>query len=95
MSAVIENAVTVEEVVRAAREQDRFLWVEHAKRKYLGEWWRSCDPYTLASMQLREPVLLIPFSRFHEAVELVLGREVRVEEFAAPEKLIDEIDALP
>lgn len=46
------------------------------------QWWKSDDARTLAYYQLNEDTLLIPFSRFHGALENLLGREVQTFEFA-------------
>ena len=91
MTGPVLEPATVDGAARLAMSQDRVEVVRRTQAKYPGAWWASSDPYQIAAMQLREPVLLIPFARFHEAVELVLGRAVRPEEFIFPEVLLSEV----
>ena len=39
-------------------------------------WWTSKDKKILGYYQLMNPILLIPFDKFHEALEFLLGRSV-------------------
>ena len=57
----------------------------------LDKWWNSSDPFELAWGQLSEPVLMTNFSKFHQAVETVLGRKVSFDELQDPETLKKEI----
>lgn len=93
MTGPVLEPATVDGAARLAMAQDRAEVVRRARSKYSGEWWASTDPYLIATLQLREPVLLIPFARFQESVELVLGRQVRPEEFIAPGTLLSEVMA--
>lgn len=43
-------------------------------------WWNSEDKRVLAYYQLMNPILLIPFDKFHEALEFLLGRPVGIHE---------------
>ncbi|SRR6266567_5087366 len=54
-----------------------------AMQKYgSNHWWEpGVDPRDLAYYQLKEPIMLVEFARFHEAVELLLGRPVWTHEF--------------
>lgn len=59
--------------------------------RYENPWWLTNDPYQLAYYQLRQPVLMVAFSRLHEAVKLCLGEHVDVNRFLDPQQLFDEI----
>jgi len=39
-------------------------------------WWKSSDLKTIGYYQLLNPTLLVDFSKFHEAIELLLQRPV-------------------
>ena len=39
-------------------------------------WWTSEDKKVLGYYQLMNPILLVPFDKFHEALEFLLGRPV-------------------
>lgn len=45
-------------------------------------WWEHATDREIAEFQLNEPLLCMPFDRFHEAVEKALGRPVFTHEFA-------------
>lgn len=45
----------------------------------------------IATFQLNNNLLCMPFSIFHKAVEEALGRPVWTHEFAYPEMLLDEL----
>lgn len=46
-------------------------------------WWEpDVDPRKCAYYQIKEPIQLVAFSHFHEAIELLLGRPVYTHEFA-------------
>lgn len=78
----MDNHAYVKTITTDPQAQRRCLI---AMKKY-GEnhWWESgVDARTLAYYQLNELVLLVvPFSRFHQAVEEALGRPVHTHEFA-------------
>jgi hypothetical protein len=59
--------------------------------------WETMTAREIATFQLHERKLCMPFAVFHEAVEKTLGRGVWTHEFAAPEHLIRELlgDAKP
>lgn len=44
-------------------------------------WWTSEDMKTLGYYQLLNPLLLVPFDKFHEAIEILLDRPVFTHEF--------------
>jgi hypothetical protein len=55
-----------------------------------GEW----EPMTFrerAEFQINQDLLCMPFSKFHEAVEMTIGRPVFTHEFAYPDHLRKEI----
>ena len=54
--------------------------------------WRKWDDETIVRFQLYQDRLCMDFSRFHEAVEKVLGRSVWTHEFAWPELLRAEYE---
>lgn len=49
--------------------------------------WKNWPDDTIVGFQLFQDCLAIPFSRFHEAVEKVLGRPVFTHEFAFADQL--------
>lgn len=54
--------------------------------------WESMSNREIASFQLQQDLLCIPFSRFHEAVEKTLNRPVFTHEFGLNRQgLIDEL----
>lgn len=44
-------------------------------------WWKDMDARDVATVQLFEPLLCMPFDEFHSAVEKALGRPVFTHEF--------------
>lgn len=44
-------------------------------------WWTSDDKKVVGYYQLTNPILLVPFDKFHESVEFLLGRPVWTHEF--------------
>ena len=46
------------------------------------EWWVSASNEEIVGFQLYEPLLCMPFGKYHEAVEKVLGRSVWTHGFA-------------
>ena len=50
-------------------------------------WWKEATAGEIVDFQLYEPMLCMPFDKFHEAVEEVLGRLVFTHEFAEVDKL--------
>lgn len=44
-------------------------------------WWTSDDKRVIGYHQLLNPILLVPFDKFHESVEFLLGRPVWTHEF--------------
>jgi hypothetical protein len=58
-------------------------------------YWREMTPVDLATFQLEQPFLCVPWSVFHDAVERALGRGVWTHEFATvtAHGLLDELRA--
>lgn len=54
------------------------------------KWWESVGMAKAGFLQLHQPLLCMPFEKFHEAVEFLLGRPVWTHEFAFSEKLKQE-----
>ena len=54
--------------------------------------WKTWDDDTIVRFQLYQDRLCMDFSRFHEAVEKVLGRPVWTHEFGQPELLRAEYE---
>lgn len=52
--------------------------------------WKDWSPQELALFQLEQPLMCVPFSNFHEATEVLLGRSVWTHEFAQPKVLLAE-----
>ena len=55
---------------------------EQAIKLAESEWWEGLSDHDIVMFQLFEDKLCMPFGRFHEAVEKVLGRPVWTHEFA-------------
>jgi hypothetical protein len=56
--------------------------IESVIKKYGdNKWWQSNDLIEIAKYQLFEKVLMVDFSKFHEGVEILLGRPVLTHEF--------------
>ena len=53
--------------------------------------WESMQPEDIAMFQLWQPLLCMPFSVFHEAIEKTLKRPVWTHEFAQPDSLKEEM----
>ena len=53
--------------------------------------WKSMSHQELAEFQVNQPLLCVPFEKFHEAVEATLERPVYTHEFADAEALQNEI----
>lgn len=68
--------------------------IERAKARHAFPWWDSDDPYVIFPAQLREPLLLIPYDRFKDAAELVLGRSVLDFECLNRARLLAEYEEL-
>lgn len=45
------------------------------------KWWNSNDPLYVARYQVFEDILMVPFDRYHEGIEKLLGRPVYTHEF--------------
>lgn len=56
---------------------------EQAIRLFDSEWWKDRTPEEIVKFQLFEDRLCMPFSEFHEAVRVVLGRPVFTHEFGS------------
>jgi hypothetical protein len=52
--------------------------------------WKTWSDEQIVEFQLFQPCLAVPFGRFHEAIEKVLGRSVWIHEFGFSEQLKDE-----
>jgi hypothetical protein len=53
--------------------------------------WKDMSAHEIASFQLQEGRLCMPFGVFHESVEKALGRPVYTHEFASPKHLRAEL----
>ena len=60
---------------------------EEAIAKYETGWWKDSTDKEIVDFQLFESRLCMPFDRYQEAVEKVLGRPVFTHEFADLDKL--------
>jgi len=63
---------------------------EDAVRFAESEWWESVPLVDAARFQLHEDKLVMPFDKFHEGVEALLGRPVFTHEFAFIDSLRGE-----
>lgn len=55
------------------------------------DWWREVSLGEAARIQLHQDKLIMPFSKFHEGMEELLGRPVWTHEFAIPGLLQEEL----
>lgn len=53
-------------------------------------WWDVTGLAKAGFLQLNQPLLCMPFNKFHEAVSFLLGRSVYTHEFANSKNLIAE-----
>ena len=65
---------------------------KEAKKLYDSEEWKQWDKTVLASFQLKQDRLCVPFDVFHEAIEKLLDRPVFTHEFAFRDSLIKEAE---
>lgn len=63
---------------------------EQATSIFESKEWESWSAEEIVRFQLFQTRLCIPFRKFHESVEAVLGRPVYTHEFAYPDNLINE-----
>ncbi len=63
-----------------------------AEKLYESKFWEGMSYLELATFQLHERWLCMPFDVFHEAVEKALGRTVWAHEFARTQALRDELN---
>ena len=56
--------------------------LEHMEKFENNRWWTSEDKRVLGYYQLMNPLLLVPFDKFREALETLLGRPVWTHEMA-------------
>ena len=68
------------------------LTKEQAIAIYEGGEWKDWTPEDIVKFQLYQDRLAIPFDKFHEAIENVLGRSVWTHEFARRDRLIAEYE---
>lgn len=74
----------------AEEKYGRQITQEQAIAIYNSGVWKSCTDEEIVRFQLFQDCLALPFGRFHEAVEKVLGRAVFTHEFAYRDELIRE-----
>jgi len=84
MTKVIDKKVsTGGSVISPEKQAELDAAQKKAKEKYGdNHWWESDDLLTLAYYQMHEDILLIPFSKFHEAVEHAVDSPVWTHQFA-------------
>lgn len=78
--------------------QEKSHWNEFPKefQQYLtkkygeNKWWEATDYLTIAYYQTNEERLAVDFSKYHEAVEKVLGRSVWTHQFASRRVIEDK-----
>ena len=71
---------TSDRVISSEDDQKAFETVEKCLKQMekFGDnrWWTSEDKKVLGYYQLMNPILLVPFDKFHEALDFLLGRPV-------------------
>jgi len=60
--------------------ENRNNLVESMKKYGDNHWWESDDSITIGMYQLFEPILMVPFDKFHEGLEKLLDRPVWTQE---------------
>ncbi len=55
---------------------------DEALELYETKWWESKSAYEIVKFQLYEPLLCMPFDKFHQALEEALDRPVWTHELA-------------
>ena len=63
---------------------------EEAISIYESKIWEQWSPEDIVAIQLFQNRLLVPFDKFHEAIEKVLDRPVWTHEFADQNRMIEE-----
>lgn len=58
------------------------------------KWWEGMLLKEAAILQLHEEKLCMPFDKFHEGIEIALGRPVWTHEFAKPALLKEELEGV-
>jgi hypothetical protein len=56
---------------------------EQAIALHQGGDWKNWDDETIVKLQLFQDRLCVPFGRYHQAIEAVLGRDVATHEFGS------------
>jgi antitoxin component HigA of HigAB toxin-antitoxin module len=64
---------------------------EECQRLFISGWWELFTPQESATLQLNQPRLCMPMAEFHAALEVLLGRQIRLHEFSNKSLLMDEL----
>ena len=78
----MKNATYLERTWGEMKEQDRVAALKAMKNYGDNHWWESDDQKVIAYYQLFEPILIVRWNVFHDAVEKLLGHSVYTHEFA-------------
>jgi len=70
----------------------RKITKEEALKMYDTKWWETMSLANAAKVQLYVDLLIMPFAKFHEGAEALLGRPVWTHEFALADELRAEVE---
>ncbi len=73
------------------KEKAKQLTKDQAIRMYKSEIWKDMTLEQIAEFQFYQDLLCVPFDKFYEAMEHVLGRPVWTHEFAFKDNLEKEM----
>ncbi len=71
----------IDDIIDTLPAENRRNILETMKKYGDNKWWRSKDPIYVARYQVFEPILMVPFDKYHKGIEKLLGRPVYTHEF--------------
>lgn len=71
----------IDDVIDSLPEENKRAVLDTMRKYGDNKWWMSNDLLEVARYQIFEPILMVPFSRFHEGIEKLLGRPIYTHEF--------------
>ena len=81
----------IDDIIGTLPDENRRNILKTMQKYGENKWWNSNDPLYVARYQIFEDILMVPFDRYHEGIEKLLGRPVYTHEFGLnPEELRQE-----
>ena len=71
----------IDDVIDTLPQENKKNILNTMKKYGDNKWWNSNDPLYVARYQVFEDILMVPFDRYHEGIEKLLGRPVYTHEF--------------